>query len=62
MKTTTNTEGTKTPDRSELIAQWKRLGRSLANEFISESDARALRRAIERVQAEIDAINVASQW
>jgi hypothetical protein len=42
---------------AQLVAQYKRLSRSLANEFIHESDARALRRELESAQAEIDALD-----
>lgn len=46
-----------TQTRSELVARYRYLGRLLANELMSESDARPLRRERDQVQAKIDAID-----
>jgi hypothetical protein len=43
--------------REDLVAEYRRLSRALADEHQPESDARALRRALEQVQAEIDVLD-----
>jgi len=48
---------TTTKTRAELVEQYKRLNRSLANEMISDSDANALRRERDQVQAEIEKLD-----
>lgn len=41
--------------RNQLVESFKRLNRSLANEMMSDSDANAIRRERDQVQAEIEA-------
>lgn len=40
--------------KEELIALYRALSKSLADETLSESDAAAIRRSIEQVRAEIE--------
>ncbi len=42
--------------KDELIAHYNRLSRSLANEFLPEQDAEAIRRELAGVRAEIDGL------
>lgn len=44
--------------RAELVAAWRRLSRSMADESLSDSDFNALQRARDAVQAEIDALDL----
>lgn len=46
-----NTAAPKTA--ADLVADWKRVSRSLANELLSESDAAAIRRERDLIQAAI---------
>lgn len=39
---------------ADLIAAWKRVSRSLANELLNDSDAAALRRERDMIQAQIE--------
>ncbi len=46
--------------KDELIARYNTLSRSLANEFLPEQDAEAIRRELDGVRAEIDGLAVPS--
>lgn len=54
MKTTPNAAAT-VRTRDELVAMYRSLSRSLANEALTDAEADALRRQRDAVQAEIEA-------